>query len=426
LYIQTTLGITIAVVLFIATLVQLKYLFDFLTITNQKLIRFLDAIKYSDFVLKFPAERYQIDSSFNTLNTSFNEILDAFRKERSEKEEHLQYLNTVVRHVTTGLLAYNSEGEVSLLNNSAKNLIGLRQIKNVKELANLNEEFYTTIVGLPSGKSSLLRMDKGVQLAIHATSIKIKDKLIKILAFQNIYPELQGKEVESWQNLTKILRHEIMNSITPIASLNSTIKQILEEELVQKDDYYIIDNEVLEDVKEGVSTIENRTKGLINFIDAYRNYRNIPTPKFVRIVLSEFLTTIFQFMKAELKKNKMQFQINIDPEDISINADFEQLEMVIINIIKNAIEARKTNNPGLILVKGYTDGKGEITLEIKDNGTGIIPEAIDQIFIPFYTTKTTGSGIGLSLSKQIMQLHNGTLTVVSEVDQYTNFIMKFH
>ncbi|SHJ15892.1 Histidine kinase-, DNA gyrase B-, and HSP90-like ATPase [Aquimarina spongiae] len=422
----TALAYTIAILLFFSVIIQFVSLFKYLTRTDKKLTRFLEAIKHSDFVLKLSVDNH-LDKSFRNLNTSFNEVLSAFREERSEKEEHLQYLNTIVQQVNTGLICYSSSGEIKLINSYAKKLINIKHLKNIKELANYNEELHRAVVDLASGRNILLKSDDEIQLAIHSITIKIKNQPIKIIALQNIYPELQRKEIESWQNLTKILRHEIINSITPIVSLNDTMYSILQEDVSLLDSNYVIDHENLNDLKEGISTIKNRADGLISFIDAYRDYTNIPTPVFASINVLELLKHIHLLMKPELDKNGFDFKYQTTPKDILLYGDAKLLEMVLINLFKNAIEAKRSDHETpSISVKGYINHKREFILEITDNGKGIIPEAIDKIFIPFYTTKKTGSGIGLSLSRQILQMHQGTLTVRSEVNTFTTFELKFN
>jgi len=409
-------GIVCCVLIFL-----LIELFGYVTKTNRKLTRFMESIKYADFVSGFSADD-KLGASFQQLNTSFNEVMDAFRKERSEKEEHLQYLNTVVEHVNTGLLAYNELGEVELINATAKKYLESPQIHNIEELIAHHSRLYKALFDLQSGKSVLFRSDEDIQLAIHATIIRLKGKQVKLIALQNIQPELQKKELEAWQNLTKVLRHEIMNSITPISSLTSTLKDILAEDLKLKGDEYVLEASGVDDLQEGLNTIENRTKGLINFINAYRDYTNIPHPKLQQVSIAELLDHVSQLMKVELRKNNITFKCTSD--NITLSLDTGLIELVLINLVKNAIEASLNKKNAIVSVIGLDNGDGA-TISISDNGDGIIPEAIDKIFIPFYSTKKTGSGIGLSLSRQIMQLHQGTLTVKSVPDQGSTFVMKF-
>ena len=242
---------------------------------------------------------------------------------------------------------------------------------------------------------------------------------------QNIQSELQQQELEAWQNLTRVLRHEIMNSITPISSLTSTLREILDQDLVKgRENYYEMNQESADDLREGLSTIENRSKGLIKFVDAYREYTSLPTPKFKAVLLKDMIDKVAQLMKTDIKKTTIEFTHACDSEYLTIEADEEMIEQVLINLIKNAVEAIGNQENGKIeLIGKYSDNT--VLIEVHDNGPGIIKEALVRVFVPFFTTKKTGSGIGLSLSRQIMQLHHGNLTVESEPNVSTVFTLRF-
>lgn len=413
-----------AIILSLVAIGSVIELFKFTTSTNRKITRFLESVKYSDFAAGFTNDNY-LGASFRELNSAFNNVLDAFRKARSEKEEHWQYLNTVVQHVNTGILSFDEEDNIELINHVAKNLLQRPQIKNLRELEQYDIGLFNMFKNIETGERGLYRIDNRIQLAIHATELILRGQKIKLIAFQNIQTELQQKEIESWQNLTKVLRHEIMNSMTPIASLTSTLNDILTEELVQKDDHFIISEDGIDDIHEGLKTIASRSQALIHFIDAYREYTSIPIPKKKDVLISELLEEINGLMKIDIRKTKTDFSFSVRPKNLKINVDEEQIQQVLINLIKNAIEAVESMPKGIVQITAGIDKKQKVFIEVVDNGKGIIPEALDQIFIPFYTTKKTGSGIGLALSRQIMQLHNGTLTADSEIDKRTVFTMKF-
>jgi signal transduction histidine kinase len=227
-------------------------------------------------------------------------------------------------------------------------------------------------------------------------------------------------------NLTKVLRHEIMNSITPIASLTGTLNSILSEDLHQVDnDTYEMEAETLSDLQDGLQTIENRSKGLVKFVDAYRDYTSIPQPKFTQIRIKDLFDRISQLLRHELTDLGIDLHIAILNPNMEITADRELMEMVLINLLKNSREAlNNTKNPAIELISRRDDDL-RVVIEVKDNGPGIIPEALEKIFIPFYTTKKTGSGIGLALARQIMQLHHGLLSVKSEPYVSTVFTLRF-
>ncbi len=402
---------------------QLVEIFRFVSQTNRKLTRFLESVKYSDFISGFASDN-KLGKSFRDLNEAFNEVLEAFRKARSEKEEHGQYLNTVVQQVRTGILSFDIDGNVQLINANAKRFMGITSIKNINELIAINPKLYHSINSVEPGKSELYKGSNELYLTVQSTELRIRGTDVKLITLQNIQPELQKQELEAWQNLTRVLRHEIMNSITPISSLTSTLREILDHDMEKMGNHYELKEEGAEDLREGLSTIENRSKGLIKFIDAYREYTSLPKPKVATVRLQSLLEHVAQLMKTELKKTNINFRVECSSEYLTIQADLEMIEQVLINLLKNAIEALgETEQPALELIGRY-DGSA-ILIEVIDNGQGIIKEAIDHIFVPFYTTKRTGSGIGLSLSRQIMQMHNGSITVESEPDVRTVFTLRF-
>jgi len=403
---------------------QIYDMVRFVENTNRKLTRFLESIKYSDFSSGFAYDN-KLGKTFKELNKAFNDVLEAFRQARVEKEEHLNYLHTIVQHVSTGLISFDHDGNIGLINTTAKRFLQAPQIHNIIELKPINPELYRQLNDLKPGHKALIRKSSDVSLAMHATELRLRDNAYKLVALQNIETELQQKEIEAWQNLTRVLRHEIMNSITPIASLTETLNQILTEDLQNRNGGYYIEKESLDDLSDGLNTIENRSKGLVRFVDAYRDYTTIPKPKFTIVPIKKMFTHISNLLSVEMESLGIDFKLSLTPENLEINADRELIEMVLINLIKNAKEAINEVNEPKLELRGRLDNDQRIIIEVKDNGPGIIPEAMDRIFIPFYTTKKNGSGIGLALSRQIMQLHNGALNVKSEPDIYTIFTLQF-
>jgi len=410
----------------IIIIIQLVDLFRYIENTNRKLTRFLESVKYSDFSSGFTYDN-KLGRTFRGLNKAFNEVLEAFRTARAEKEEHLNYLHTVVQHVSTGLLSFDHEGQIGIVNTTAKRFLQTPQIRNIIELKPRNPELYKKLMDMKPGDKALIRNTNDVSLAIHATELRLRGKSYKLIALQNIQTELQQKEIEAWQNLTRVLRHEIMNSITPIASLTETLNQILKEDMTQSKDTgtYWIEDESVDDLKDGLNTIENRSKGLVRFVDAYRDYTTIPKPKFSTISVHKLFDHINHLLSVEMSSLGIEFEITLAPDNLEITADKELIEMVLINLIKNAKEALLEKEEARIELRGRIDTERRAIIEVKDNGPGIIREALDRIFIPFYSTKKEGSGIGLALSRQIMQLHHGSLTVKSEPDIYTIFTLQF-
>lgn len=404
-------------------LLQLLELFRFVSQTNQKLTRFLESVRYSDFISGFTSDN-KLGKSFKELNLAFNEVLEAFRKARSEKEEHWQYLNTVVQQVRTGILSFDADGNIQLMNANAKRYLNVTAIKNIDILKEKRPKLYHAITETEPGRSTLYKESIDLSLTIQASELRIRGENVKLITLQNIQGELQQQELEAWQNLTRVLRHEIMNSITPISSLTSTLREILDHDMIKKNGLYELKDEGADDLREGLNTIENRSKGLIKFIDAYREYTSLPKPVMSTVRLKDLIEKVAQLMKTVIKKTKIDFLYECKSEYLTIQADHEMIEQVLINLLKNAVEAlAETPYPKLQLIGRYDEGV--VKIEVIDNGPGIIKEAVEKIFVPFYTTKRTGSGIGLSLSRQIMQMHNGSLRVESEPDVKTVFTLRF-
>jgi two-component system, NtrC family, nitrogen regulation sensor histidine kinase NtrY len=401
---------------------QLWELYRFTSQTNRKLTRFLESVRYSDFISGFAADN-KLGRSFKDLNEAFNEVLEAFRKARSEKEENWQYLNTVVQQVRTGIVSFDHEGNVQLMNANAKRFVNVVNLKNINELKEKNEKLYNALNEVQSGKGVLYKTNEFL-LTIQSTEMRIRGNTVKLVTLQNIQTELQKQELEAWQNLTRVLRHEIMNSITPISSLTSTLREILDHEMIKKENDYELKTDAADDLREGLATIENRSKGLIKFIDAYREYTSLPQPKIKTVLLKELIEKTSQFMRQELKKTNIEFTNSCSSDYLTIQADAEMIEQVLINLVKNAMESLLQNGSGKIELNGKYEDQS-IIIEVIDNGPGIIPEAINRIFVPFFTTKKTGSGIGLALSRQIIQMHNGSLTVESTPDVKTIFTLRF-
>ncbi|MFP4089476.1 MAG: sensor histidine kinase [Cyclobacteriaceae bacterium] len=403
---------------------QIYELYQYVLETNRKLTRFLEAVKYSDFTAGFNKDS-SLGDSFADLNTMFNEVFEAFRKARAEKEENWQYLNTVVQHVNVGLLSYDERGKIELLNNTAKRFLKANQLNRIGDLAKINYELYNIITKLPAGTKTLFKPGPDMHLSINVTELRLRGSMYKLVSLQNILSELQQQEIEAWQNLTKVLRHEIMNSITPIASLAGTAIEIFQEDVVwEEDDELAFNRESYDDIMMSLKTIENRSKGLVTFVEAYRNFTSIPQPEFERVPIDAIIKEVMRLIKAGVAKKHIRLELEINPPNLIVRIDPKLIEMVLINILKNACEALEEKEDGLITISIHTDHEQHVYIDIHDNGTGIEPEALEKIFIPFYTTKSKGSGIGLSLSQRIMQMHHGNLTARSVVGEGTTFTLQ--
>ena len=389
-------SLALSLVLF-AQIFELHY---FVNNTNRKLTLFLDSVQYSDFATTFSVDN-NLGNSFKGLNKSFNTVLSAFKDARIATEENFQYLNMIVEHVDTGLISFDDEGKVEVINGIASDLLGVRKIRNMSELQEANPSLHKTIWDLPVGKRDLFQVNEDIQLSIRATQFVKRGKFIKLIALHNIQLELNTKELESWQNLLRVLRHEIMNSMTPISSLAATMGLILKEDLVKKEDNYELSEDVYQDINDSLSTIESRSIGLISFLKSYQEYTSLPSPELAVTSIQKLISNVENLMKTQFSSTAIELSCDCPTKDFDLLIDEQQIEQVLINMVKNAIEAFDNQDAKKVVLRAYQQYQYKI-IEIEDNGPGIIPEALDKIFVPFYTTKKTGSGIGRSRSRQVV------------------------
>ena len=413
-----------AIFICLMAIYQIFNLIRYVTRTNRDLTRLLNSIKYSDVSQSFTNNLK--GSGFEELQAAFTEVIKEFKRAKLEKEEHLRFLQTIVDHVGIGLIAFNPTGEIELLNNAAKRLLKIPRLGNVRDLETVSPKLVQKLSELSPGGNDLVKLQQAddlLQLSLYATGFILHQQKMMLVAMQNIQSELEEEEMKSWQNLIRVLTHEIMNSITPIASLSSTAHGLLKDEPVCEVPESI--NETIIDVRHAVNTIEKRSKGLLNFIENYRELTRIPKPSFKIVQIKNLFERVEHLMKDQLEVYSIKFQIQIDPERLEITADPALIEQVLINLCKNSVEAVNGVSRPKIKLKAGTDGLGNPVIKVIDNGKGITEEVAEKIFIPFFTTKQQGSGIGLSLSRQILRLHKGTIGVTSIPNEKTVFKLRF-
>jgi len=395
--------------------------------TNRDLSSFLESIRFSEFTRSFQIEG--MGDSFDELNKAFNDVIKDFQEVRSEKEEHFHYLQSIVQNIDVSIIAYQKDGSVEMVNKAAKKLFQVSSLKNIKILEKLSSELVETLLTIAPGQNKLVKVqdeDDILQLAIYATEFKVKNKLIILATINNIQNVLEEQETEAWQKLIRVLTHEIMNSITPIASLSSTLDIMLKGISQESNQETIrLDNDTTIEIQQALQTINKRSTGLLHFVNTYRNLTRIPKPNFKIAKIKNLFENIKMLMVDELEKNDVQFIVAVDPENMEFSADEQLIEQVLINLIKNSIHALEGKKDGKIELKSFYNKRGRVTIQVSDNGQGILKDVLDKIFIPFFTTKPSGSGIGLSLSRQILRLHNGTISAQSIPDEETIFTLTF-
>lgn len=406
---------------------QIFSLIHFVEKTNRDLSRFLLSIKYDDTSEAFISEG--LGTSFSELKAAFSEVMSKLQETRSEKEVHTRYLKTIIRHVDIGLIVYKPDGTVDLINNSAKKILRITNLKNINNMESRYPDLVNLLLNLKQNEKRLIRLkidDETRHISLFSHPFILREEGYILISIQNIQEELEEKEMEAWQNLIRVLTHEIMNSITPISSMSSSILDILnsnekKDGLLGED---IIPDEV-EDIVGALQTINKRSQGLVNFVNNYRNMTLVPKPRFRIISLSDFFQRLERLMSDKLHDKGIMLKWSVEPETLELTADPDLMEQVMINLIINAIHALDGKKNPLITLSAFLGHKGGIMVTVKDNGVGITDEALEKIFIPFFTTKEKGSGIGLSLSRRIIRLHKGTISVKSKVGEGSIFALRF-
>lgn len=410
-------------------LFQLFSLIYFAEKTNRDLTSFLESIRHADFTRSYQGEK--MGGSFDELQRAFNEVIQDFQQIRSEKEEHYYYIQNIIQHIDIGIIAFQQDGTIEMINNAAQKLFQLFNLDNIKKIGEWSEELEKTLEAINSGENALVKVkdeEDLLQLSVYATEFKLNNRYITLVSIKDIQAELDEKEMEAWQKLIRVLTHEIMNSIAPISSLSSTtnslvsdVAESVKEKLPDNNEY----DDIL-DIQNALKTIHKRSDGLISFVQTYRNLTKIPKPNFDIFPVNQLFDNIHSLMAEEINTNDIDFTIKITPESLQLTADENLIEQVVINMVKNSIHALENKENKQIRLKAFENRRGRVNIQVIDNGHGILKEVEDKIFIPFFTTKQKGSGIGLSLSKQILRLHGGNISVKSNPEVETIFTLSFN
>lgn len=377
---------------------------------KKELEELVESINYRDFTRHFDVKKAPTD--LQPFRYSFNEINNLFKLISKEKETHFLYLKNILEIIDTGILSYEIDSGVVLwMNESLKHILEIPYLKTIHSLEKRNDALYHEILALLPGQKLVTTYTKdtsSLKVLLSATKFENENKQYKLIAFQNINEALDEGESKAWQKLLSVMTHEIMNSVAPISSLAETLKNRITELEINPESI----KEKLTDIEIGISTIKKRSEGLLKFTQTYRNLSKINVANITRVFVLELFDHVQQLMQPTLDINKIEFEIILKDPLLFINVDSALMEQVLINLVLNAIDAIKDiEKPKISLSAEVVNS--QIKINIIDNGFGIDPLIIDKIFIPFFSTKKTGSGIGLSLCKQIMMLHKGSITLKS-------------
>jgi nitrogen fixation/metabolism regulation signal transduction histidine kinase len=390
---------------------------------HEELDQFVESIHYRDFSRSFDVKHAPVE--IQPLRQGFNEINTTFKVISKEKETQYQYLQKILELVDTGIISYEEEsGKIVWMNESLKRMLQLPYLKTIHSLAKRDETLYKQIISVKPGDGTIATAHLGAssfKVLLSATAFQTEGKIFRLIAFQNVNEALDETESKAWQKLLSVLTHEIMNSVAPISSLADTLKHRLQQSVA------VLSNETgsVDDLELGIETIKRRSEGLLKFAETYRNLNKITTLNLKKVFVRDIFENLLQLMQPTLEQKNIEIETILKDPDLALEADTNLLEQVLINLVVNAIEAVKEKENPKIVLSAYLNNNRKPLIKVADNGSGMAPEIMEKIFIPFFSTKKSGSGIGLSLCKQIMMLHKGNIQVQSVDGEGTAFLLQF-
>ncbi|MEO6537467.1 MAG: HAMP domain-containing sensor histidine kinase [Ferruginibacter sp.] len=402
---------------------QVVELYRFHQKAYKEVSQFVEAVQYRDFSRNFDVKHAPVE--LQPLRKGFNQINSTFKIISKEKETQYQYLQKILELVDTGILSYKmNTGEVVWMNEALKKMLQLPYLKTITSLAKRDEQLYHDVSIIKPGETKIAtaRLERtSFKVLLSATAFQTDGEKYKLIAFQNVDEALDETESKAWQKLLSVMTHEIMNSIAPISSLADTLKSRLLQSMPA------LNNESgsVDDLQLGIDTIKRRSEGLLKFAETYRNLNKITKPNLKKLFVRDLFESLNQLMQPTLDQKKIDMQIVLKDTGITLEADANLVEQVLINLVVNSIEAVKDKANARIELSAYKDLNNKTIIKVADNGTGMSVEIMDKIFIPFFSTKKNGSGIGLSLSKQIMLLHRGHVQIHSVEGAGTSFLLIF-
>ncbi len=416
--ILTLIPITIIILLIINTVYYLNRI-------NRRIFFFFDAIRNEDSSLSFPGER---DTKVEQeLNRSLMNVNRQIQRIYEENEKQEQYFQALIEHAATGMFTFNKNGFILHSNQQARKFFGLEPFTHISQLEAIDPHLFKVVEEIQAGQQRLTafhREEDVIQLLIKTSAFRSEGEELMLLSVQDIRNELDEKELDSWHKLIRVMRHEIMNSVTPITSLSESLSGYFKEkDRVKSPDQ--INEKTIEITLNGLELIRDQSKGLIKFVESYRELTGLPVPEKKVFSVGTLLQNISMLANAFPNAENVNLVCKTEPKDLEILADEKQILQVMINLVKNAYQATEGVKNARIEISSKQGSNKHLQISICDNGPGIPEDIMDKIFIPFFTTKEDGSGIGLSLSRQIMLMHGGSLKIVSAPGKQTCVILSF-
>ncbi|GMN11473.1 ATP-binding protein [Croceitalea sp. MTPC9] len=405
--------------------IQTYSLISFINSTNRKIAYFFDAIRNEDFTLRFP-ERVSI-KSFKELNQSLNRVNGLIQEVHLQLQVREQYYQEILKQASIGILTFNDKGHILYSNPTLEKLLNYAPLNHIKQLAKIDEKLYAIFKNFQPFERKMVQLTnerEQIQLALKSTPITLDGQSLLLVVVQDIHKELDEKETDSWIRLIRVLTHEIMNTITPITSISESILKYYKtpDGLVKSEQ---LDENKLSSTAKGIEVIKNQGNDLMEFVQSYRSLLSVPKPDRELVSAKKLFEKAQVLMQLDPSAGT-EITWHYEPEDLELFIDEKQLTQVLINLVKNGLQSIENTKGGKLKISAYVDIKGNKNIEVKDNGPGIPTDILEDIFIPFFTTKEKGTGIGLSLSKQIMHLHGGNLKVFSKPNVETSFVLSFN
>lgn len=400
----------------ILAVLQMVALIRFVEQTNVLLNRFFSAFNYDDFSLHLSSSSE--GKSFEALEEVMNHVMDRFRGIRSEREQGYRYLDQVIQHAGVAMISFDEKEAISLINHSAKRLFNASQIKHLDDLPSVIQSY---IRSMNHGEKRVVKLDQGLsnmQLVLLLTEFKLAEKPYRLVSFQNIRAEIDETEQLAWQKLIRVMTHEIMNSVTSISTLGAALKGIFFKEGEYQGQ--LLNEADQEDAGHAMEVIQQRSEGLLQFVESYRNLSKIPDAQFQVFSVKKLFEDLEKLLKTQFENEQIVFSKEVLPEGLELISDPQLLEQVLINLLINGMHAMEDTSSKVLKLEAQ-QSKGKIEVTVTDTGMGIEEELFEQIFIPFFSSKKEGSGIGLSISRQIVQRLGGEMEVSTEVGKGSCF-----
>ncbi len=390
---------------------QLYWLIMDVRRTNLELARFLETARAGDFSQRF--DTTQEGAGFDELGKSLSGLMERFREERADTETELRYLRAIMDQVPVPLVSVLDDGSLERLNNAARRMLGTFDVRRVEQLEPLGAELMAVVRDAEPGQRHVVHFGERDRVVVSLSRISAAGQSLRLFSLQSLRDELEGAELEAWQQLVRVLTHELMNSLTPIRSLARTSAELLNDEDAG--------DEAVADAREAVETVAKRAEGLLSFVESYRQISRMPKPDKEVIAVRALFARIASLFSSELPDATLECQV--DPANLELHADPRQIEQILINLIRNAREAAE--GPVAIRLEARIDREGRAELAVADDGPGLAPDVAKRAFIPFYTTKRGGTGVGLALTRQIMRAHGGFVSLDTAPGKGARFVLTF-